>query len=162
MDRRDALKKLGMGGATVVGASVILSSPAFAATGTAACAAQVGNPTISVTKTGNASQSQASITITYTGLGSIVCPCVGPATLVGSPDLWTFNGVSRSPGSSATWTGLGSGTFNYSFRLKVRCLDRGNVALCTYWTGGGTIAVDAGQSAPAVTGPSGSQAPTAC
>ena len=29
MDRRDALKKLGMGGATVVGASVVMSSPAL-------------------------------------------------------------------------------------------------------------------------------------
>jgi hypothetical protein len=30
MDRRDALKKLGMGGATVVGATMVVSSPAFA------------------------------------------------------------------------------------------------------------------------------------
>jgi hypothetical protein len=30
MDRRNALKKLGMGGATVVGATMIVSSPAFA------------------------------------------------------------------------------------------------------------------------------------
>ena len=35
-DRRDALKKLGMGGATVVGASMIVSSPAFANPGTPA------------------------------------------------------------------------------------------------------------------------------
>ena len=33
MDRRDALKKLSMGGAAVVGASVVISSPAFAAGG---------------------------------------------------------------------------------------------------------------------------------
>lgn len=32
MDRRDALKKLGMGGATVVGASLVVSSPALAST----------------------------------------------------------------------------------------------------------------------------------
>ena len=37
MDRRDALKKLGMGGATVVGASMVVSSPAFADSGTINC-----------------------------------------------------------------------------------------------------------------------------
>jgi hypothetical protein len=47
MDRRDALKKLGMGGATVVGATMIVSSPALASTVNAV------TPTVTVTTSTN-------------------------------------------------------------------------------------------------------------
>jgi hypothetical protein len=45
MDRRDALKKLGMGGAAVVGASAVMTSPAFADGGSVACRSTPNLPT---------------------------------------------------------------------------------------------------------------------
>jgi hypothetical protein len=45
MDRRDALKKLGMGGATVVGASMVISSPALADGGSVTSRPTVPTPT---------------------------------------------------------------------------------------------------------------------
>lgn len=69
MDRREALKKLGLGTATVVGASMVVSSPAFAYDQPTA-----GAPaTMSVTSTGNT----ATVTITD---GTATCPASAPST----------------------------------------------------------------------------------
>lgn len=48
MDRREALKKIGVGGVTVLGATAIVSSPAFAYTNPTVAA---GNPTITIMNT---------------------------------------------------------------------------------------------------------------
>ena len=60
MDRRDALKKLGMGGATVVGASMVVSSPALANPGTEDCDATSGTPSITAVKTGGSGSASTS------------------------------------------------------------------------------------------------------
>jgi hypothetical protein len=50
MDRRDALKKLGMGGAAAIGASMMISSPALAAGGSNNSQPGVGTLTVALSK----------------------------------------------------------------------------------------------------------------
>jgi len=65
MDRREALKKIGAGGAVAVGATAVLSSPAFAYT-----LPTVGaNPTITLTAT-----TTTSLTIAISGYPAGSCP----------------------------------------------------------------------------------------
>ncbi len=87
MDRREALKKLGAGGLTVAGASMIVSTPAFAydlPTG-------VTPATMTVTSTGNTA------TVAITSNGTASCPNSAPsqvATLVSvSTQVVTVNAV---------------------------------------------------------------------
>jgi hypothetical protein len=159
MDRRDALKKLGMGGATVVGASMIVSSPALANPGTNDCAATGGNPTVTAQRnSGNATNGGYSLTINYTGLGTISCPCPGspPASLVGVPTGWLLGATSAPDGLSATWASLSNGTFDFSFSIRVRCLDGASQPVCAIWSGGGSVTINANDApvlgTPAVSG----------
>lgn len=150
MDRRDALKKLGMGGATVVGATMVVSSPALAADGTPTCVASSG--TLSITAVPVPEQGGPTVTLTITvAANDIVCPCQSPGT---APTIAT-SGWSLSTGSpsgstatSASWTGVGNkANFNYSVTVKLTCLDSGSKTVCSSGTfsGSGTVS---GGSAP--------------
>jgi hypothetical protein len=74
MDRRDALKKLGMGGATVLGASAVMSSPAFADSGSVSCRysyTTASTASISITRPTNG---QVRIVLSATAPGG-ACGC---------------------------------------------------------------------------------------
>jgi hypothetical protein len=79
MDRREALKKLAIGGATVAGASVVISSPAFASGGSNGSQPGVAAPIVTLTKNPT-SNDKAAGTVT---ISSRACPVgnVDPARL---------------------------------------------------------------------------------
>jgi hypothetical protein len=171
MDRRDALKKLGMGGATVVGATMVMSSPAFAEPGTPTCAANSGNPAVTISGSGNANLSAAQVTITMsgvTGVTGVNCPCTGTATASGAPYDWRLAGAAPASilGNTATWTGLNATTRAYTFRIRVRCTDSASIPspVCAIWTGGGNVTTGSGGSGSTITQPTGSLAydPSIC
>lgn len=98
MDRRTALKRLGVGGVTVAGASVVLSQPAFAYTNPMV----TGSPTVTVTTAG-------SLTATI-GISSVpLATCPGSALSTPVPvqvsltweTYWPDGGVVMSTGFGA-------------------------------------------------------------
>lgn len=93
MDRRDALKKLGMGGATMVGASAIMSAPVFADGGSTSSRPGTDAPTITLTRLNNDAAS-GSISI-----ARLPCPfgTINPSRI--------DYGVSATTSSGTTFTG---------------------------------------------------------
>lgn len=98
MDRRDALKRLAAGSATAVGASVIVSQPAFAFTNPTV----TGSPTVTVATTGRLT---ASISISNVPLGS----CPGSALSKPSPSQVSLTWQTFWPGGNTVMS-TGSGT----------------------------------------------------
>jgi hypothetical protein len=100
MDRREALKKLGIGGATVAGASLIMSSPASADSGSPNCRYTYTAPataTISITRPQN-SQVRFQLSVS-SPTGS--CPCGGSPTIT-----YAFRAVLTDNGSATFGTAL--------------------------------------------------------
>ncbi len=105
MDRRDALKKLGMGGATVVAASAVMSSPAFADSGSVSCRytyTTAATASISITRPVN-SQVRFQLSISSAPQGT--CRCGGSPIVV-----YAFRAVLTDSGTAT----FGSGQFNAS------------------------------------------------
>jgi hypothetical protein len=139
MDRRDALKKLGMGGATVVGATMIVSSPALANPGTQDCAAGAGAPEMTAA-TGTGSGSNTQLILTYVGLGSITCGCPGAPTLESGPTFAFPAGILSSPTNTTNpsiWTGVPAAASDFTVTLRVRCIDPNGLAVCSIVTATG-------------------------
>ena len=139
MDRREALKKLAVGGATAAGLTAVMTSTAFANPGTANCAAS-GTPTV----TGSRNGSAGNITLTL-GVAGVTCPCPGggTASLVSAP-TWQLNGngptsQTASAPYSAFWNAQGTFiNWNYTVNFRVRCLDRNGQPVCALFSGSGT------------------------
>lgn len=116
MDRRDALKKLGMGGTTLVGASIVISSPAFADGGSATCRP---SPAIANTLTPSVlggSKERVRVTSSATTFTAATCGCggwtrtvqrrwqlAGPTTTIGLYTA-TTGGTALSSGFSSPGT----------------------------------------------------------
>lgn len=158
MDRREALKRLAVGGATAVGATAIMTSTAFGASGTQNCAALEANPTVTVAQDGNAGPGNATITLTLTTSPfPFNCPSLcghgGPATLVlPVSTTWTLNGASptsQPTDVSAQWVSQGNGTPPFTVSFKVQCIDRTGDAVCSTYAGTGNIFLN-GNSAPSI------------
>ena len=128
MDRRDALKKLGMGGATAVGASMVVSSPAFANPGTPADIATAVSGQVSVLRTRSNTATQFTL---LTNTISVTCPQSGPGSFVDSI-LW-FNNATGA--TTSTFEPNGSGSFSRTISFRVRCLDRDGEPICATYTG---------------------------
>ena len=158
MDRRDALKKLGAGGAVVVGATAIASSPAFAFTGPTPPAL----PGLAPVRSGPVFLGNRTLTVTMSP-GTATCPASAVpagATVVGSSFTATApngsNGLaSVSPLTDAT-TGSGSlvvtftrntgfffgieyglnATATFEYRVRYRCsyARPGQADTCRSWT----------------------------
>jgi hypothetical protein len=149
MDRRDALKKLGMGGAAAVGASMVVSSPAFASPGTTSCVSSpTGIPTVSVVKTGNAARSPFA-TLTFSiGVGQVSCQCDG---VTASVQLIEVESLQLGT-TSSVFTSVQNGLYDYDITFVVEC---GIESTCVKATGtavGGTVDVQ-GNSAATVNPP---------
>ena len=140
MDRRDALKKLGMGGATVVGATMVISSPALANPGTQDCAATSGAPDIT-SGTGTGSGSNTQLVLTYAGLGTIACGCPGSPTLVSGP-TFAFPAATLASATNTTnpsvWTDIPATQSTFTVTLRVRCIDPNGLPVCSIVTANGT------------------------
>ena len=98
MDRRDALKRLAAGSATAVGASVILSQPAFAFTNPTV----TGSPTVTITTTGALT---ATIAISNVPAGS----CPGSALSKPAPSQVSLTWETFWPGNNQVMS-TGTGT----------------------------------------------------
>jgi hypothetical protein len=155
MNRRDALKKLAAGGAVTIGATAIVSSPAFAFTGPTPPAAPVlgralsggligGNRILTVTMSPGTATCPASavpagatvVASSFTatppgggnGLTSVSPPSgstVGPGSLVVSFERNTFFGLF---GAAAT------ATFVYRVRYRCSYARPGQADTCRSWT----------------------------
>jgi hypothetical protein len=98
MDRRDALKRLAAGSATAVGASVIVSQPAFAY----ANPTVTGSPTVTITTTGALT---ATIAISNVPAGS----CPGSALSKPAPSQVSLTWETFWPGNNQVMS-TGTGT----------------------------------------------------
>lgn len=105
MNRREALKKLGAGGAIVVGASAVRSVPAFA----------VGAPAISVSNVGIAQVGSNQLTLSWTL--SVLCPASSTECIdvecQPAPDHVLFQITNDAAGATGTNTPSGA----YRIRL---------------------------------------------
>lgn len=118
MDRRDALKKIAVGGLTVVGASAVISSPAFA----------YDAPTITMnptaTLTANSNERRANIVITR---GAATCPgsATGPAERIDTAT--TASTVFVQSGHQLRMKGQGPlPKTTFSLRVRIRKRELGN------------------------------------
>ena len=115
MDRRDALKKMAAGGATVVGASVVLSNLAFADSGTVKCRHTYTTAAsfTAVLRRPRADRARAVVTVGGPPAGA--CPCGGAPPIVAyafSVTLSDASSVTRNSGGGATAAWQASNTFN--------------------------------------------------
>jgi hypothetical protein len=158
MDRREALKKMAVGGATVVGASTVMSSVAFANPGTANCAASA-SVALSYSTTGNT----AAITVSVTGV-SCPCPPGNPSSPqvtynLSSPALGTWLSAITSTTNVLTMPmpnnpPLGVGypyTRSWTVLVRVRCLDRNGQPVCATFEASGTTTKTANGNNPTFT-----------
>lgn len=138
MDRRDALKKLAAGTATVATASVVVSSPAFAYTAPTPPA----NPTISAALSGFLS---AELTVTLSpGLPTCPASAIHGASAPNTAYSTSVTGpvsvtqVSPSVGPPLvvrfTRTGFGTAAATITYRVRYRCSYQGqNADVCKSW-----------------------------
>jgi hypothetical protein len=146
MDRRDALKKLGMGGATVVGATMVMSTPALAQAGTPGCAATNLTLSISASQTGNGGGQNPDAFVTFTPTTTTNCPCNDPAAIPSLTVTSASIGTVTAPGPTVGPLGNGN-NYSYSVTIRANCLDGGNIAVCSTATVTGTISIN-GTSQP--------------
>jgi len=146
MDRRDALKKLGMGGATVIGATAVLSSPAFADSGSPNCFYSydtAATATVIITRPSNNNASFAVTTTPPSG----TCGCGTPVV------TWQYygalNGVLPPTPPPAGWTtatsyasgvynsggGASSNPYNVQVGVRIQC---GTSFICRFLTVSGS------------------------
>lgn len=165
MDRREALKKMAVGGATVVGASVVLTNTAFSDSGTVRCRFTFGvNASFTATLTRPANgQARGQVTVTPPTGGS--CGCGGAPTFSYAFSVTLTDNtsvtVNSGGGATATWqssatfdTGIqsnGSGNSAYSYvvrvGVRVQCPGiSGSTFVCRF----GTVS---GSNAPTTTAP---------
>lgn len=140
MDRREALKKIGVGGITVVGASAVMSSPAFANPGTNDDIATAVTPAIQLTKSTAASNVQATIIGSLSvGGTSVTCPFGGAGstqTLNSSSTTWRRTGPlpASDPQTGQNPVLLdgtaGNGSYTAEVQFLVRCVDRNGLGVC--------------------------------
>jgi hypothetical protein len=155
MDRRDALKKLGFGGAVIVGASAVSSSPAFADSGTVNCRytySSAATAAITLTRPGN-NTGRFRVTATPPA-GS--CPCGTASPVVSYSFYGALTGNTTVVASSGGWVagstfdsgtlaiGGGNSSFNYTIQVgvRVRCNDKNGqpTAVCRFVSVSGTNA----------------------
>lgn len=138
MDRREALRRLAVGGATVAGATAVVSQPAFAFTNPTV----TGSPTVSITTDNGL---QATINRTNVPAGS----CPASATTTPAPaeasltweTFWPGGNQVMSAGSGPTVTIPGAFTqwfFNDRIRVtlvyRYQCVYVGSTAeICVRW-----------------------------
>lgn len=137
MDRRDALKKLGMGGATAVGAAMVMSSPAFATTtagGVTASANRTSKKLVTVVITQapagcTGSQSSRTVDWTYsvsgaeiTNTGTVNGTQVGEAAVVVTLPLDSTSSAPSGNFSDST-------TITVSATSTYECVGSGNASL---------------------------------
>jgi hypothetical protein len=129
MDRREALKKMAAGGATVVGASTILSNVAFANGGTPGCA-PTGSVSLSYSSTGT--------TVTIGASPTVSCPCGSS-----QPDVtYQWTGGAASNGSVVISTPNGTtypAAYPWSLTVTVECLDASGDPVCASYSTSGTV-----------------------
>lgn len=158
MDRRDALKKLAAAGATAVGAPTVLSSAAFADSGTQRCQHSYTAPaslSASLTRPQN-NRGRAQVTVSTAGLSGS-CGCGGTASL--SYAFWVrLSDSSTVIQSSSGWQtsntfdtgslviGGGNSAFSYEVQVGIRLSCPGATAarpdavICRFATVTGTNA----------------------
>jgi hypothetical protein len=149
MDRREALKKMMAGGAVVVGASMVSTSPVFAA-GSVGAGQPVGTGLTTPPPTGQTVNDKRNATWTITspnvscstGALQVSSSAVGQtlagslSVIIGSPTGFGF-----MPGANtATFTAVGTGPGNSPFRrgdafqviwtVKYECMLNGQLAGC--------------------------------
>ena len=134
MDRRDALKKLGMGGATIVGATAVMSSPAFADSGSLSCRytyTTAATATISITRPAN---SQVRLVLSATAPAG-TCGCGGTPTVryayryaltdsttVSAQSIdYSLTTLSLDTGTLALGQGNSAITYNVQVGVRVQC-----------------------------------------
>jgi len=95
MDRREAMKKIAVGGATVVGASAVISSPAFAFDQPV----QTTAPTFNLTFSNSPVRGQATVTQALPGVGSCNASATGGTDPVGVITNFALVSFDVEPGS---------------------------------------------------------------
>jgi hypothetical protein len=131
MDRRQALAKLGLGAATAAGASLIVSTPAFASPGTPDDVATAVFGQVRVLRTGSNRPTQATLTNVV-----VICPQGGPGVF--DDVVWSNGGVGLS---TSFPTPNGSGTYSHQVSFVARCSDRNGFDVCAAYTGQFTYSV---------------------
>ena len=161
MDRREALKKMAVGGASVVGASVVLSNVAFADSGTTKCRHPYATPAFFTAVLTRPFFVFGNAVVTVGGIPVAACPCGGaPPTITyafsvvldagstaTSNTLWqasnTFNSGSDFVGFNGTMS------YTVSVGIKLDCAGvSGRAVICRF----GTI-VGSASSFPTSIGP---------
>lgn len=135
MDRREALKKLAVGGAAAAGVTAVMTSTAFANPGTQDCKPTQG----SYSTTGTTTSSTATISVTTTVAAACPgTPCGGADTTLVSY-TWT-GGVVQTGGTSIVVTPGQGNTVPWSLTVTVRCRDRNGQLTCSRKLFNGTVA----------------------
>ncbi len=126
MDRREALKKLGVGGVAVAGTSLVLSSPAFAFTGPTF----IGTPapiTFTLTKTGS-----STATLAASGFPAGTCPASASPTTPsqGTPSYTWQTANTTGTGTAVSRTGpwVSGGTVTATVTVIYTCTYTGGSA----------------------------------
>jgi hypothetical protein len=163
MDRRDALKKLGMGGATVVGASMVVSSQAFADGGSISSRPTVPAAGVTYVRTSNsAGRFDLSFGAFSCLFGSLPTARIeyGVTRTAGTATLAETAAYVVSSAGSASATVDWSTGLSVTFRIDLRyvCRDAGGAAAWSCrsdsWSftsnGGGNISTQAGPTSATV------------
>lgn len=111
MDRREALKKMAVSGATVVGASVVLSNVAFADGGTVNCRPSgLPSPTITLTPSATNTNAKTAVPVasSVASVAAATCPtCKSGVTPVASVQYrWTVDSPATGMGMYADNAGV--------------------------------------------------------
>lgn len=147
MDRREALKKMAAGGATVVGASVVLSNVAFADGGTPRNRGTGIPSTVSVTASGLPNQKSFTSTITVPSGFSCLSPRTTRVdtylTVISNPNnfLVSNTGTAYTNGRSALTFTVDNGaafpvptsTITVRFFARFVCVGATNAWSCYSW-----------------------------
>jgi hypothetical protein len=141
MDRREALAKLGMGAATAAGASLIVSTPAFASPGTPDDVATAVSGQVRVLRAGSNRPTQATLTNVV-----VTCPQGGPGTF--DNVVWSNGGLGLT---TSFPTPNGGGTYTHQVSFIARCSDRSGLDVCAAYTGQFTYTVSGNTVNTAVT-----------
>ena len=179
MDRREALKKMAVGGATLVGASAVMTNLAFADSGSPGCFSAYGTAytaaslaTASVVRSGNSSNGTVTITfaafsptcptgcgtpsVTYALYGTLT---VGATTSNFGTGVWgALNTISSSATLPSTTTSV---TFLVNVGVRVLCGTSSYICRFQTKSVSGAIAQSGTLSALPVSLPNTSTTPTA-
>lgn len=118
MDRREAMKKIAVGGATVVGASAVVSSPAFAHAGPTIVSPGTLSASINVDN-----NRRRRITLSLAG-ASVTCPTSASGGTVGGPTFssalteTTSIGLQGRSGTGGSWVALPTNVSGAVFQIR--------------------------------------------